>query len=142
MLVNGMIMTVFLWHSTVMMLLFGVSIWLGGMGLEVMPGTGDWWWTRFAWVGGFTVSLVPFVGLFSRFERPSKSKAPSPAPWRMAVGSGLMVVGLALLASGGIGGTGPLGLRLVPILLTLGGAEVGGVGVINMLTAPIRASTR
>ena len=42
-LINGMIMTVFLWHSTVMMLLFGVSIWLGGIGLEVMPGTGDWW---------------------------------------------------------------------------------------------------
>ena len=141
-LINGMIMTVFLWHSTVMMLLFGVSIWLGGIGLEVTPGTGDWWWTRLAWVAVFAVSLLPVVGIFSRFERPSKTKAPSPAPWRMVVGSGLMVVGLALLASGGIGGTGPLGLRLVPILLTLGGAEVVGVGVIGSLAAPLRASIR
>ena len=60
----------------------------------------------------------------------------------MVVGSGLMVVGLALLASGGIGGTGPLGLRLVPILLTFGGAEVVGVGVIGSLAAPLRASIR
>ena len=141
-LINGMIMTVFLWHSTVMMLLFGVSIWLGRIGLEVMPGTGDWWWTRLVWVAVFAVSLLPVVLIFSRFERPSRSKAPSPAPWRMVVGSGLMVVGLALLASGGIGGTGPLGLRLVPILLTLGGAEVVGVGVIGSLATPVRASTR
>jgi len=137
-LINGMIMTVFLWHSTVMMLLFGVAIWLGGIGLEVVPGTGDWWWTRLAWVACFSVSLLPFVGIFNRFERPSKSQAPSPAPWRMAVGSGLMVVGLALLASGGIGGAGPLGLRLVPVLLTLVGAAICGVGVIGSPTAPIR----
>ena len=141
-LINGMIMTIFLWHSTVMMLSFGASIWLGGIGLAVIPGTGDWWLRRLAWVAVFVLSLFPFIAIFSRFERPSEIKAPSPAPWRMAVGSGLMVVGLALLASGGIGGTGPLGLRLVPILLTLGGAEVAGVGVAGSLGAPMRASGR
>ena len=141
-LINGVIMTVFLWHSTVMMLLFGVSVWLGGTGLEVVPNTGDWWWTRLAWVAIFAVSLLPFVGIFVRFERPSRTQAPSPVPWRMAVGSGLMIVGLALLASGGIGGTGPLGLRLVPIVLTLGGAEVAGVGVISSLAAATRVLIR
>ena len=141
-LINGMIMTVFLWHSTVMMLSFGGAIWLGGIGLEVMPGTADWWWARLAWVAVFAVSLLPFIGIFSRFEHSPKRTASTPALWRMAVGTCLMVVGLALLASGGIGGTGPLGLRLVPILLTLGGAEIGGVGVIGSLTAAIRAPTR
>ena len=140
-LVNGMIMTIFLWHSTVMMLSFGAGIWLGGVGLEVMPGTADWWWTRLIWVAVFAVALVPVVGLFSRFERPSKSQAPPPLPWRMAVGSVLMVAGLGSLASGGIGGPGPLGLRLVPVLLTLVGAEVCGVGVVGSLTASIRAKT-
>ena len=141
-LVNGMIMTIFLWHSTVMMLSFGSGIWLGGIGLEVIPGTSAWWWTRLAWVAVFAVALLPVVGVFSRFERPSTREALSPAPWRMVLGSGFVVVGLALLASGGIGGTGPLGLRLIPILLTLGGAEVGGVGVIGSLAVATRVSTR
>ena len=137
-LINGMIMTIFLWHSTVMMLSFGAGIWLGGIGLEVMPGTSGWWWTRLIWVAVFAVALLPFVGGFSRFERPSKRGTLGPAPWRMVVGSGFVVVGLALLASGGIGGAGPFGLRLVPILLTLGGAEVGGVGVIGSLAGTLR----
>src|SRR5690606_4857126 len=48
--VNGIIMTVYLWHATVMVLLVGILEWPGGIGLRLVPGTGAWWATRVPWV--------------------------------------------------------------------------------------------
>jgi len=48
------------------------------------------------------------------------------AVWRQLLGCVVACFGLALLALGGIGGEGWLGLRWVPLLLPLIGAGVAG----------------
>jgi len=42
-LVNGTIMTVYLWHLTVLALLVGLAFLVGGFGLHFVPGSGQWW---------------------------------------------------------------------------------------------------
>ena len=74
--VNGMIMTGYLWHLTPAVLLLGVSWWTG-WGFETQPGTGQWWAIRLIWIPTLMVALLPFLMLFNRFERPAK---PTPCP--------------------------------------------------------------
>lgn len=46
-LMNGMIVTVYLWHLTAFVLVMTfVRIALGGVGLDSMPGTTEWWLSR------------------------------------------------------------------------------------------------
>ncbi len=101
-MLNGMIMTIFLWHSTVMMLAFGLAILTGGIGLYSVPLSGDWWMSRLLWIGIFSIALMPFVATFLRFEVSSLSGSKSPSAWRSVSGTGLMAGGLAVLAYGGI----------------------------------------
>lgn len=131
-LVNGMIMTVFLWHSTVMMLLFGLAFWIGGVGLAATPASSEWWMLRPLWVLVFTVALMPVAGVFARFERPKESGAPPAATWRLLAGSALCCFGLAMLALDGVGSPeGFLGLRILPLLLPALGAGVAGFGPLS-----------
>ena len=58
--VNGMIMTVFLWHLTAMVLLIGMAVRLGGVGLGLQPGSAAWWTTRPLWMLVLALCLVPF----------------------------------------------------------------------------------
>jgi hypothetical protein len=125
-LANGMIMTVFLWHSTAMMLLFGAGFLLGGVGLEPFPGTGKWWAVRLLWVLLFALGTVPFIAGFRRFER--TSGRPPVAASLQIVGCLATCVGLGLLAIGGINGEGPLGLRWIPLSLPFLGCAVAGFG--------------
>ena len=48
-LLNGMIMTVYLWHLTGFVLVLVAAWLLGGIGLEVMPGSSEWWIARPLW---------------------------------------------------------------------------------------------
>jgi hypothetical protein len=50
-LVNGMIMTIFLWHLTASTLVTGLALQLGSVGLTVEPGSGAWWAARPLWWG-------------------------------------------------------------------------------------------
>ena len=138
-LANGMIMTVFLWHSTSMMLLFGLGFLLGGVGLEPTPGSGAWWSIRPFWILGFAVATVPFIGVFRRFERTS-GRPPVALP-RLIVGCVLACVGLALLAISGVNGDGPLGLRWVPLSLPLVGCAIAGFGPLALIEAKLRGVT-
>ena len=130
-LANGMIMTVFLWHSTAMMLLFGAGFLLGGVGLEPVPGTGSWWAVRPLWVLLFALGTLPFIACFQRFERTS-GRPPVVVP-RQVVGCLATCVGLAFLAIGGINGEGPLGLRWIPLSLPFLGCAVAGFGPLAVL---------
>ena len=56
-LINGLIMPVFLWHSTVMMLLIGACFWLLPSALLAHPGTTDWWALRPVWVIVFLIFM-------------------------------------------------------------------------------------
>ena len=45
-LLNQMIMSVYLWHITAMIGIIGFAVLLGGIGLEMAPGSGLWWALR------------------------------------------------------------------------------------------------
>jgi len=125
-LINGMIMTVYLWHLTAMVLWIGLAFALGGVGLHATPGSATWWSGRPAWLALLVLVLVPLVLLFGRFERPAPRVAP-PA-WRLVAGAGCLVAGLAALALDGIGGDGWLGLRPGVLALPFAGALLIGSG--------------
>jgi len=120
-LVNGMIMTIYLWHLTAMIAVIALSDALGGVGLRVPPGSGAWWASRPLWHAVLAAALFPLVALFGRFERPKSRQGPPPHAARLLAGAALVCTGLALLALGGVGGTGPFGLRPVVLGITFAG---------------------
>jgi fucose 4-O-acetylase-like acetyltransferase len=128
-LVNSMIMTLFLWHSTVMMLLVGLAFWKMPFLLAQQPDTAPWWWTRPAWIAVYALATLPFLLVFGRFERAGGDASNRPASTGLQLlGCAVACAGLAMLAMNGIGGTGWLGLRWVPLLLPLIGAGLAGFG--------------
>ena len=126
-LVNGMIMSIYLWHLTAMVLVIGLLRLMAGFGLWLSPGTATWWATRPVWLTVLAVALLPFLALFSRFERAGeRDAAQALAPWRAVAGAALVCLALALVALHGIGGPGPLGIRLWLIAVVLAGAALVG----------------
>ncbi|MFT5993317.1 MAG: hypothetical protein ACI82G_002320 [Bradymonadia bacterium] len=107
-LANGMIMTVFLWHSTAMMLLFGL---------------------------GFLLGTFPFVLGFQRFER--VSVRPPVSLVRLALGCCTACYGLALLAIGGINEEGTTTLRGMALLMVFAGCGLAGFGPIGAALAKL-----
>ncbi len=120
-LMNGSIMTLFLWHSGAMMLLFGGAILLGGVGLAAIPGSTEWWLLRPLWIAASVGATAFFLTIFARFERGVRTQRPAPPAWMMIAGVLAAGAGLSQLAMHGVGGEGPLGLRLGPLLLAIGG---------------------
>jgi len=125
-LVNGMIMTVFLWHLTASTLAIGGAFLINDIGLKVMPGTGLWWATRPLWIGVYLLALLPFALGFGRFERSNAVTGIYPS-WRLVTAALLICAGLALLALEGVAGNGWLGLRVEALLLTFAGALLARV---------------
>jgi hypothetical protein len=130
-LVSSMIMTVYLWHMTALVLWVGVaytvgSDWTSPIGLRLDPGSAAWWQGRPIWLAWLAALLLPLVLVFSRFERPSPSSGAPPVP-RLIVGAILFVVGLAYLAKDGIAGAGPFGLRISILALPMLGALLIGI---------------
>ena len=126
-LLNGMIMTVYLWHITAAALVLGIVLIAGGFGLGVEPGSGAWWATRPIWLMVYVAGLAAIVPLVGRFERGRRSDLPSISAWRQILGAILACVGLALLALNGVGGEGWFDLRLSAILLPFIGAWLAGL---------------
>ncbi|NIM51285.1 MAG: acyltransferase family protein [Gemmatimonadales bacterium] len=125
-LVNGMIMTIFLWHLTASTLIIGLALQIGNVGLTLEPGSGMWWLARPVWLGIYLLALAAFALAFGLFERGGAGGPPA-AAWRQIVGAVMICGGLALLALDGIGGEGWLGLRWWVVLLPLLGAVLAGV---------------
>lgn len=125
-LVNGMIMTVYLWHLTALAWTIGVAYLLGGVGLHQTPGTGGWWLTRPAWLAALALAIVPLALVFGRFERPAEREegAPLRPAWRLVSGAALVCAGLAFAALDGVGADNALGLRLWVVLLPVAGAAL------------------
>ena len=78
------------------------------------------------WMALLAVLLIPFVAVFGRLER-AGGPAPQVAGWRLVIGATMVGGGLALIALGGIGADGPLGIRWVVVLLAFLGAALAGV---------------
>ncbi|MEZ4330306.1 MAG: acyltransferase [Myxococcota bacterium] len=130
-LVSSMIMTIYLWHMTALVLWVGFVYtvgagWPSGFGLALEPGSAAWWQARPIWLALLSLLLLPLVLLFGRFERPRPAEG-VPAVWRLVLGAVLFVAGLAYLSMDGIAGAGPFGLRISVLALPLAGALLIGV---------------
>jgi fucose 4-O-acetylase-like acetyltransferase len=124
-LVNGTIMTLYLWHVTALVLVVGAANLLGGVGLGLAPASGEWWLARLPWIAVLSVALWPLVLVFGRFEqRAHRPGSKAPETWRMLVGAAAVCAGLAFLAMGGIADADPLGIRFRVVVLTLAGAAL------------------
>lgn len=125
-LLNGMIMTIYLWHLTAAALVMGLAIGLGGLGLGLAPGSAAWWLGRPAWLVAYLIALAGLALVLGRFERGASELRPV-AAWRQVAGALIICAGLAMLALNGVGGDGPLGLQLWALLLPFVGAALAGL---------------
>lgn len=125
-MVNGRIMTIYLWHMTAMVVLIGASLLLDGVGLGVVIDTREWWLTRPLWIAALVVATIPFIMVFGRYERPNPDHRPAPPVWQPVAAVIAACIGLGLLAALGVSdGEGLNGLALA---LPFAAAMAGGVG--------------
>lgn len=127
-LINTMIMTVYLWHITVMIVFVALLVLAGGTGLGLEPGTSAWWYSRILWIAILIVLLVPVALALSPLERRGRNEsAPVPSPARQISGAMMLCLGIALLAMYGYGG-GPIQhLDIMSFGLVIVGASISGL---------------
>jgi len=127
-LVNSMIMTLYLWHITVMVLLGTVLYFANGFGFGIEPGTAEWWWTRPVWIAVLLLLLFPAALALSPLERKGRSPgAKVPPAARQIAGAILLCLGISLLAVFGYGGGVFAGQGIVSFGLVVVGAGLSGL---------------
>jgi fucose 4-O-acetylase-like acetyltransferase len=120
--VGSMAMTLYLWHLTAMVALYGLVLAVGGP--LPAPGTGAWWATRPVWLALLAAVLTPMALVLSRFERPGRVErnatsavhAVETPTGRLAVVLGVVLATLGLLGFTATGFTplfDPEGTRLL-----------------------------
>jgi peptidoglycan/LPS O-acetylase OafA/YrhL len=126
-LVNGTIMSVYLWHLTVLALLVGLAKLLGGFGLHLVPGSDAWWLARIPWFAALACGMALILPLVGRFERGAPPPAHfRPTTLRILLGATLVSAGIAYLTLGGIAAAGGIGVRGVVVGGTILGAWLLG----------------
>ncbi len=125
-LVNSMIMTVYLWHMTIMIILVALLFLAGGFGLGLDPGSEAWWWTRPLWLLVLFALLLPVAAVLAPLER-RRGPAKIPGTGRQLAGAALACLGLALLALFGVGGGPFKGADVLSLTLVLLGAMLAGL---------------
>ncbi|MFK7939484.1 MAG: acyltransferase [Roseovarius sp.] len=121
-LMNQMIMTIYLWHMSALVLVVGLAFALGGIGLSVEPSTSTWWSLRPLWLVVYLAALIPLVLIFVRFESGTKGgPAKTPGPWQSVPAALLTCGGLIMMALTGVGADTALGINWIAIALVLGG---------------------
>ncbi|MFC0588517.1 acyltransferase family protein [Novosphingobium aquiterrae] len=138
-LVNGMIMTIYLWHLTAFVLVM-VAAWLaGGLGLHVTPGSGAWWLARPLWFAVYVLALLPMIARFSRYENMGRGSNDRELPlWRLVVALVMICIGLAGTAAISIASPdGVTGVRLWLVAMPVVGAALIGFGPVHSLARRI-----
>ena len=135
-LVNGMIMTVYLWHLTAFVLVMIAAWLLGGIGLYAVPGSSSWWLMRPIWFALYIIVLLPMIGIFARYEQSSDRRGIPPKQdtphWRLITGLILCCIGLAMTAAISIASPdGVTGVRLWVVALPFIGAALIGFGPVR-----------
>ncbi len=126
-LINSMIMTIYLWHITVMIVIGGLMYLAGGAGFGLEPGTTAWWWTRPLWVLGLAIVLVPLALVLSGLERRGRNpEAAVPSAARQVSGAILFCLGVALLAMFGFGDTPRDWVDVAAFVCVFAGSALGG----------------
>ena len=129
-LINSMIMTLYLWHMSVLLLLLGASWLAGGIGLTLDPGSTGWWWIRIPWLVIPALLLLPAAASLSPLERiPRPANAPAPSLWRQLPGATMVGLGISFTALFGIDGNPLSPANTGIVALVLGGAWICGIGV-------------
>lgn len=128
-LVNGFIMPIFLWHSTVMMLMIALCFWVFPEVFTIQPGSGKWWAYRPVWVAVYFAVMMISLPLFLWMEKKlgGGSSKHNTAIAVIIFGLG-MCGGLAVLAGLGVTGKGALGLNWLAIML-----PIVGVGALSLI---------
>lgn len=128
-LINGMIMTVYLWHLTAFVLVMVAAWLLGGVGLHVEPGSTEWWLARPIWFALYIALLFPFILLFARYESGGKAAEGDVTHARLILGMLMICTGLAMTAAISIASPlGVTGVRLWVVALPFLGAALVGFG--------------
>jgi peptidoglycan/LPS O-acetylase OafA/YrhL len=127
-LINSMIMTVYLWHITVMIVFVSLLYLVGSPGLGIEPGTSEWWMSRPIWIAVLFALLLPVALLLSPLERRGPSAdATVPAAARQIAGALMVCLGIALLAMYGFGGGPVARLDLIAFTLVIVGSGISGL---------------
>ncbi len=127
-LINSMIMTLYLWHITVMIIVVSVSYLLGGFGLGFEPGTQEWWLSRPVWLIVLYALLLPLTLALSIFERlPRKADAPVPSAARQVGGALMICLGIAYLALFGYGSAPLPYLDIGAFVMVVAGSWISGL---------------
>lgn len=127
-LINSMIMTLYLWHITVMVIIIALAYLAGGAGLGMEPGSAAWWMTRPVWLAVLYTALLPVTLLFSPLERHQRSAgAAVPAAARQVGGAMLLCLGVALLALFGFGSAPLPLLDIAAFMMVVAGAALSGL---------------
>lgn len=88
-LIGSRLMTIYLWHLPIIIILAGVALLIPGASPE--PGSAAWWWSRipiYALVLGLLFALSLLVG---RWEQP-RDVGPTPPGWVVAAAAALTIV--------------------------------------------------
>lgn len=135
---NGVIMTVFLWHLTALLLTVVVAFPLGFP--QPAPSSLGWWATRPLWIAAMLVPLAAFVAIFGPLERPrNAAPAGATAPVTAYGAAALATFGLTGLALADLGDVTRLdGVMSVPVLL----ASLGIAASLGSRSAPSRELRR
>jgi surface polysaccharide O-acyltransferase-like enzyme len=127
-LINGMIMTLYLWHITVLIVIVSLAYFAGGFGIGIEPGTDAWWMTRPLWIGVLYAVLLPVTLLMSPFERlPRRKDAPVPAAMRQVGGALMICLGVAYLALFGFGSAPLPYLDIIAFFTVVAGSWISGL---------------
>jgi hypothetical protein len=131
--VNGVIMTLYLWHM-VPVLVVALALYPTGVMPQPEIGSASWFAWRPVWVAACGLLLGVLVAVFARFERPrgraSTATPPAvPAAERGAtrpvvlvlVGTAATCAGIIQLTVGGFQGAGPAGVPWAALLTYLVG---------------------
>jgi hypothetical protein len=136
-LMNGMIMTVYLWHLTAFVLVMTVCwVLLGGFGLDTVPGSGAWWAVRPVWFAIYIVVLLPMIAVFARHERSFSPVRGGRTVPRARVVAGVLLICVGLAATAGVTITSPdslSGIRFSVVVAPFLGAALMGFGPIYAL---------
>lgn len=129
-IINTMIMTIYLWHMTVLLIVLAISYFADGFGLGITAGSSEWWSTRPLWLLLLTVLLVPVALALSPLERISRPEdKPVPPSWRLVCGALMSGLGITLATLVGFDGDLLSPWNLGAFLLVLGGAWTCGLSV-------------
>lgn len=129
-IVNTMIMTVYLWHMTILVALLGLCYLANGFGLTLEPGSAEWWWSRPLWLGALVAMLLPLALSLSPLERVARPKgATSPSNMRLIIGAIMAGAGITMATLLGFDGTPFDSLNDLAPLLLISGALICGVSV-------------